>query len=178
MSFSHVNSVSAQWWCGINVKETCFILFMPNGDIEWNLKVLIFVFFDKVLHVVLREGTKGNELSTCDSERKKTIAWESVFSLKNCLKSKVIEDFDPIKENRAVRDSFEKCLLCTLYQVEFILSSFKVVISHTCLILPTSNWACVLWNIQIYFWIWYEPILTFMFGKSMKQYPHDEVKLA
>ena len=102
------------------------------------LKVLIIIFSDKDLHVVL-EGTKEDELSTCDSERKKIIAWENVFSLKNCLKSKVIVDVDPIKEDRAIRDSFEKCLLCTLYQVEFILSSFKVVISHTCLIWSTSD---------------------------------------
>ena len=25
-------------------------------------------------------------------------------------------DVDPTKEDRAIRDSFEKCLLCTLYQ--------------------------------------------------------------
>ena len=35
------------------------------------LKVLSIVFSDKVLHVVLLEGTKENELGTCDSERKK-----------------------------------------------------------------------------------------------------------
>ena len=35
------------------------------------LKVLIIVFSDKVLHVVLLEGTKENELGTCDSGRKK-----------------------------------------------------------------------------------------------------------
>ena len=86
------------------------------------------------MHVVLLEGTKENELSTCYSKRKKTIAWESVFSLKNGLKRKVLMDVDPTKEDRAIRDSFEKCLLCTLYQEEFILSSFKIVISHTCLI--------------------------------------------
>ena len=34
-------------------------------------KVLIIAFSDKVLHVVLFEGTKENELGTCDSERKK-----------------------------------------------------------------------------------------------------------
>jgi hypothetical protein len=38
------------------------------------LKVLIVVFSEKDLHVVLLEGTKENELSTCDSERKKVIA--------------------------------------------------------------------------------------------------------
>ena len=138
MSFSHVNSVSAQWWCGINVKETCFILFLPNGDIEWNLKVLIIIFSDKVLHVALLEGTKENELSTCDSERKKTIAWESVFSLKNGLKGKVLMDIDPRRVDKAIRVHYEKCLLCTLYQEKLILSSFKVVICHAWLFWPTS----------------------------------------
>ena len=75
------------------------------------------------------------------------------------------------KEDRAIKDCFEKYLLCTLYQVEFILSSFKVVISHTCLIWPTSDWACGSWNIQIYFWIWYEQILTFMSGKKYETIP-------
>jgi len=52
------------------------------------LKVLIIVFSDKVLHVVLLEGTKENELGTCDSERKKVIASENVFSAKEWLKRK------------------------------------------------------------------------------------------
>ena len=173
MSFLYVNSVFSQRWYGINVKDYSI---SAQRWYRIELNVLIVVISDKDLRVVLLEGTKEDELS-CDSERKKTVAWESVLSLKNCLKSKVIEDFDPIKENRAVRDSFEKCLLCTLYQVEFILSSFKVVISHTCLIWPTSDEACVSWNIQIYFWIWFEPVLTFISGKRMKQYPHDGVKL-
>ena len=103
------------------------------------LKVLIIVFSDKVLRVVLLEGIKEHELITCDSKRKKTIAWESVFFLKNGLKRKVIIHVDPRKEDRAIRDRIEKYLLCTLYQVEFIMSSFKVVISHTCLIWPTSD---------------------------------------
>jgi hypothetical protein len=34
IEFSYVNSISAQRWCGINVEECCFILFLPNGDIE------------------------------------------------------------------------------------------------------------------------------------------------
>ena len=70
------------------------------------LKVLIIFFSDKVLHVVLFEGTKENELSTCDSERKKTITWESVFSLKNGLKRKVLVDVDPRKEDRSIRVCF------------------------------------------------------------------------
>ena len=52
------------------------------------LKVLIIVFSDKVLHVVLLVGTKENELGTCDSERKKVIASENVFSVKEWLKRK------------------------------------------------------------------------------------------
>ena len=52
------------------------------------LKVLIIVFSDKVLHVVLLEGRKENELGTCDSERKKVIASENVFSVKEWLKRK------------------------------------------------------------------------------------------
>ena len=50
------------------------------------------------MHVVLLEGTKENELSTCYSERKKTITWENVFSLKNGLKRKVLMDVDPRKK--------------------------------------------------------------------------------
>jgi hypothetical protein len=34
IEFSYVNSISAQRWCGINVEEWCFILFLSNGDIE------------------------------------------------------------------------------------------------------------------------------------------------
>ena len=102
------------------------------------LKVLIIDFSDKEFYVVL-EGIKENELITCDSKRKKTIAWESVFSLKNGLKRKVLIHVDPRKEDRAIRDRIEKYLLCTLYQVGFILSLFKVVITHTCLIWPTSD---------------------------------------
>ena len=70
------------------------------------LKVLVVVFSDKDLHVVLFDRTKENELSTCDSERKKVIAWESVFSLKNDLKRKVLMDVDPRKEDRSIRDRF------------------------------------------------------------------------
>ena len=43
-------------------------------------------------------------------------------------------DIDPRKEDRAIRAQFEKRLLCTLYHVELILSSVKVVISNACLI--------------------------------------------
>jgi hypothetical protein len=85
------------------------------------------------LHVVLLEGTKENELSICYSERKSSHE-KNVFSIKNGLKRKVLMDIYPRKEDRAIRDHFEKCLLCTLYQVEFILSSAKVVISHALLI--------------------------------------------
>ena len=103
------------------------------------LKVLIVVFSDKDLHVVLLEGTKEDELSTCDSERKKTIAWENVISVKYGLKRRILVDIDPRKEDRAIRVQFEKCLLCTLYKEEFTLSSIKVVISHACLIWPTPD---------------------------------------
>jgi hypothetical protein len=34
IEYLYVNSISAQQWCGINVEEWCFILFLPNGDIE------------------------------------------------------------------------------------------------------------------------------------------------
>ena len=96
---------------------------------------------------------------------------------KERLDRKRTQDMYPRRVDKAIRVHFEKCLLCTLYQKEFILSSFKVVISHTCLIWPTSDEACVSWNIQIYFWIWYEPILTFLFGKVWNN-PHDGIKLA
>ena len=125
-------------------------------------------FETKICMLSFLKGQKENELGSCDSERKKVIAWESVFSLKNVLKRKLLMDIDPRKEDRVIRDCFEKCLLCTLYQEEFTLSSVKVVISHACLIWPTLDWACVSWNIQIYFWIWYEPIPAFMSGKSMR----------
>ena len=52
------------------------------------LKVLIITFSDKVLHVVLLEGTKENELVTCDSEREKVIASENVLSVKEWLEKK------------------------------------------------------------------------------------------
>ena len=83
-------SISAQRWYRIEL-EVLTIVF------------LIIVFSDKVLHVVLLEGTKENN---CDSERKKTIAWKSVFYLKNGLRRKVFMDVDPRKEDRAVRDHF------------------------------------------------------------------------
>ena len=102
------------------------------------LKVLIITFSDKVLHVVLLEGTKENGVPVTQKERRPSHE-KSVFFLKNGLKRKVLMNIDPRKEDRAIRDRFEKCLLCTLHQVEFILSSFKVVISHTCLIWPTSD---------------------------------------
>ena len=136
MSFPTLIPFSAQRWYGVNVKDYSI---SAQRWYRIELKVLIIVFSDKVLHVVLLEGTKENELSTCDSERKKTIAWESVFSLKNGLKGKVLMDIDPRRVDKAIRVHFEKYLLCTLYQEEFILSSVKVVITHTCLIWPTSN---------------------------------------
>ena len=103
MSFTYVNSVSAQRWYGINVKDYSI---SAQRWYRIELKVLVVVFSDKDLHVVLFDRTKENELSTCDSERKKVIAWESVFSLKNDLKRKVLMDVDPRKEDRAIRDRF------------------------------------------------------------------------
>ena len=47
-----------------------------------------------------------------------------MYSLqKNGLKGKVLVDIDPRKEDRVIRVQFEKCLLCTFYQEEFILSN-------------------------------------------------------
>jgi len=64
LSFSYVNFVSAQRWYEINVKDYSIY-------VQWwyriELKVLVVVFSDKDLHVILLEGTKENELSTCDS---------------------------------------------------------------------------------------------------------------
>jgi len=89
---------------------------------------LIIVFSDKVLHVVLLEGTKENKLGTCDSERKK----ES-----HCIRKYILckrMDIDPRKEDRVIRVQFEKCLLCTFYQKKIILSSVRDVIRHARLI--------------------------------------------
>ena len=94
MSFLYVNSVFSQRWYGINVKDYSI---SAQRWYRIELKVLV-VFSDKDLYVVLLEGTKENELSTCDSERKKTITWESIFSLKNGLKRKVLMDVDPRKK--------------------------------------------------------------------------------
>ena len=43
-------------------------------------------------------------------------------------------DIDPRKEDRVIRVQFEKCLLCTFHQKEFILSSVRDVIRHAQLI--------------------------------------------
>ena len=64
MSFPYVNSVSAKRWYGINVKD------YSTSAQRWyriELKVLIVICSDKDLHVVLLEGTKENERSTCYS---------------------------------------------------------------------------------------------------------------
>ena len=58
-----VNSISAQWWYGINVKDYSI---SAQRWYRIELKVLV-VFSDKDLHVILLEATKENELSTCDS---------------------------------------------------------------------------------------------------------------
>ena len=49
---------------------------------------------------------------------------------KERLDRKSTQDIYPRRVDKAIRVHFEKCLLCTLYQEEFILSSFKVVISQ------------------------------------------------
>ena len=64
MRFSYVNSISAQRWYGINVKDYSI---SAQRWYRIELKVLIVVFSDKDLHVVLLEGTIENERSTCDS---------------------------------------------------------------------------------------------------------------
>ena len=138
MSFSYVNSISSQWWYEINVKKMFYFISVQRWY-RIELKVLIIIFSDKDFHVVLLERTKENELSTYDSERKKAIAWENLISVKNGLKRRILVDIDPRKEDRAIRVQFEKCFLCTLYKEEFTLSSIKVVISHACLIWPTSD---------------------------------------
>ena len=64
LRFSYVNFVSAQRWYGINVKDYSI---SAQRWYRIELKVLVVVFPDKDLYVVLLEGTKENELSTCDS---------------------------------------------------------------------------------------------------------------
>ena len=49
---------------------------------------------------------------------------------KERLDRKSTQDIYPRRVDKAIRVHFEKCLLCTLYQEEFILSSVKVVISQ------------------------------------------------
>ena len=49
---------------------------------------------------------------------------------KEWLEKKGLMSIDTRQEDRAISVYFERCLLCTLYQVEFILSSFKVVTSQ------------------------------------------------
>jgi len=49
---------------------------------------------------------------------------------KERLDQKSTQDIYPIRVDKAIRVHFEKRLLCTLYQEEFILSSVKVVISQ------------------------------------------------
>ena len=89
MSFPYINSISAQRWYGINVNRRMFYSISAQRWHRIKLEVFfIIVFLDKVLHVVLLEGTKENELGTCDSERKKVIASENVFSIKEWLKRK------------------------------------------------------------------------------------------
>ena len=102
------------------------------------LKVLFIVFSDKEFHVVLEGRKKLNWVLVTQKERRSL--HKRIYSLlRTAWKEKYSWILIQGKEDRAIRDCFEKYLLCTLYQVEFILSSFKVVISHTCLIWPTSD---------------------------------------
>jgi hypothetical protein len=39
IEFPYVNSISVQRWCGMKVEDWCFILFPPNGDLEYERKV-------------------------------------------------------------------------------------------------------------------------------------------
>ena len=64
MSFPYVNSISAQRWYGINVKDYSI---SAQRWYRIELKVLVVLFSDKDLHVILLEATKENEMSTCDS---------------------------------------------------------------------------------------------------------------
>ena len=64
LRFPCVNFVSAQRWYVINVKDYSI---SAQRWYRIDLKVLVVVFSDKDLYVVLLEGTKENELSTCDS---------------------------------------------------------------------------------------------------------------
>jgi len=132
------------------------------------LKVLIIVFSDKVLRVVLLEGIKENELITCDSKRKKTIAWESVFSLKNGLKRKVLIHVDPRKEDRAIRDRIEKYMysLSSRIYFEFIQScdnSYMFNLTNVglsmCVMEYSDLFLNLIWaNSDIYVWKKYEII--------------------
>ena len=94
----HTLILSAQRWYGINVKRRIFYSISAQRWYRIELKVVIIVFSDKVLHVVLLEGTKENELGTFDSERKKRKSLhQKMYSLqKNGLK-KVLMDIDPKK---------------------------------------------------------------------------------
>ena len=64
MSLPYINSISAQRWYRINVKDYSI---SAQRWYRIELKVLVVVFSDEDLHIVLLEGTKENELRTCDS---------------------------------------------------------------------------------------------------------------
>ena len=118
MSFPTLIPFSAQRWYGVNVNDYSI---SAQRWYRIELKVLIIVFSDKVLHVILLEGTKENELSTCDSERKKSIAWESVFSLKNGLKGKVLMDIHPKRVDKALLLKLEKCIFLVFAAIKLII---------------------------------------------------------
>ena len=140
------------------------------------LKVLIVVFLDKDLHVVLLQGKKWTEYLRL--RKKEGHFMRKCLLYKEWIEKKGLMDIDPRREDKAIRVHFEKCLLCTLYQEEFILSSVKVLISQymfnltnvglsMCVMEYSDLFLNLMWaNPGIYVW------------KSMIQYPHDGVKLA
>jgi hypothetical protein len=95
IEFLYVNSISSQRWCGIDVEEWCFILFLPNGDIEQNIKISKFnehycwiIFQTKNLHAFTLEGSKRNEMGTCDSDDERPkgkLCMKECHCLRDCI---------------------------------------------------------------------------------------------
>ena len=91
------------------------------------LKVLIIDFWDKEFYVVL-EGRKTMNWVLVTQKEGHYI--REYILCKERLDRKSTQDIYPRRVDKSIRVHFEKCLLCTLYQEEYILSSFKVVISQ------------------------------------------------
>jgi hypothetical protein len=78
----YIYSISAQRWYRINVEEICFVLYLPNGDIEWNIKKLEFNV-GNYCWIIFRQKSscfrswrqkrkrKEKALGSCDSDDKK-----------------------------------------------------------------------------------------------------------